>query len=300
VDAVDLTHADAEAVRALAAGSGRVVMTMPGLFGDSALDAFPALSDAPSWRAQVERSEADYRVAITSREMLRVSRRLAITRASGGLGASFALDARTMRPPYVPIGRGEDSLFVRMLLRSDENAFVGYLPLAVLHAPQRGVYTFDAIPRRKWLVEVLLDVACGAELHPPGMATPERSLALLGAHLVDLAGADPDALADYLQQLGMQSARACVHAAESILRAKSGRPEWWARDVHEQLEKYLEWLESRGAAPPDDLVGVAEGEGWQLVRRHLEAFGRLLLSWPAIFRAAAALRESEEPFFVSP
>src|SRR5262249_726331 len=76
---VGLDEVTSRMLRPLLAGRGRVVMTMPGLFGDCAVDGPESLMMLPRMaRGSMLGSERAYRLAVRTREVVRAARRATV------------------------------------------------------------------------------------------------------------------------------------------------------------------------------------------------------------------------------
>jgi len=286
-------------LRELAAGGGRIRVTLPGLLGDCAWGSptfYLWLTGASFQR--LTQSEADYQAALTRREMLRVVDRVTmLDRIDNLISAVYGLDNRTLVPPYPSVGRGGDTVFGMIFSRCFADAYFAHLPWTLLHVP--------AEARAFWPGEVLRS-AGGIDISQLVMAYVKafdfKSAGLTGAEC--LRG-----LGNYFQTAARapgpafeESARFHVeyylktHLAqlESRLTGTSAAP-GWVRDVERYLETFQESLAREDCAVPLDLrYGHDLDEARELSRQALLGFGRVLSWWPELVQAARELRAQGE------
>ncbi|MGH7829737.1 MAG: phosphopantetheine-binding protein, partial [Candidatus Binatia bacterium] len=123
------------------ATQGKVLATFNGLLGDCAWGAPFGYWGGPMGclilneksHRRLIRSEADYRSACASRDILRVVDRLTISEETLCMTVFMGFDNRDLLPPFLPVKRGEDIVFGLTLRRCFENGYFGHLPWALVH-----------------------------------------------------------------------------------------------------------------------------------------------------------------------
>jgi hypothetical protein len=118
-------------------GQGEVTVTMSGVFGNSGLPhAASMMISTGDARERILRSnDQQSRYFARRRAMVGVSR---FTLSAGGPFATTTasgFDNRTPLPPFIPFGRGEDTLFGLVLSKCRPHSYVGHVPIALLHQP---------------------------------------------------------------------------------------------------------------------------------------------------------------------
>jgi hypothetical protein len=115
----------------------RVRITLNGLIGDCGWGS-PSqylFIDDSSYKRLTTDHEV-YSKSVQSRNLLQSFTLPTITvRADSLMTSVFGADARSLLPPFVPVGRGSDVIFAQCLKKIDPSAYFAHLPWAVLHMP---------------------------------------------------------------------------------------------------------------------------------------------------------------------
>ena len=271
--------------RRLRSPRARIVASWTGFVGDVASSSpiLYLLAGGES-RERLVASEAGWRAAVASRQVLRGCIRTTIGDGAFFTPGAAALDVRALLPPFPPVTRGEGAVWAQWLRISCEGALVAYLPYVLRHRP----------PESR---TAAVDDLHARAAHGVGMGI--MTMAALGAFKPP-AGDEATrmrALGRYYQQLSSQDwtvhvrrANAELYArAEAQLRLHRGEPAWWARE--------LRWfLDTMRAAErrPDYAVPTELRELDHPRARTQDIFlrtGKLLEAWPDVMAAARTLRE---------
>jgi hypothetical protein len=291
---VDLDGATAVTLEGLASGSGRVAATIAGVYGDSGM--FSGAGFVLHWvrDGRARYGEADYRLAVSSRELLRMAPRLRIRKAPPFLSTSVGLDHRTLLPPFLPVLRDEDGVFGETLSSCFEDAHVAHLPRAVLHAAPPG-RRYDPTPVGSAAVRRLADLVVS---YTHGLSVgfavrdPAGRLAALGRAFEDLGRASAGDFLSVTRALLLFSAGARARHIDAMLQSAPGAPASWQKDARAYLEAQRTAATTEEHYLPADLrVGRSAQETLALAQRVLHLYGRLLPSWAALVEGARALRE---------
>jgi hypothetical protein len=291
-NAVQLDRAREKLIRRLISGSGRVLMTWSGLWGDHAMpwvSWFLQLRDES--RERLLRSATDYRVALCSREVLRLSPTPAICESVEFWAPVVGLDNRQLLPPFLPFGIGEDMTFCATMTQCLADASQGLVPLAVLHAPvERRALVRDSVWRSAGNV-FLWDVVCAAirsfETEVP--RDPGASLAAMGEHLIRLGALPPEDFRELIRDRLWQRLSGTAAALQDLAAQYGGKPAFWMEDVERQWRQIEKSVRDPNFPVPQDLrEGRRPGAASDLTREVVGQFGRLLMEWP---RLVAASRE---------
>ncbi|MCK6550477.1 HAD-IIIC family phosphatase [Myxococcota bacterium] len=297
------SHASAELRARIEHREGRALVTFNGLVGDCAWGApfgvwgapmGSLVLSGPSHDALVQ-SKAHYEMAKVSREIVRRVPEVTLSDASFSMCTFTGLELGEPLPPHFSVQRGQDVVFGATFWRTFEHAFVGHVPLALLHAPMQA--------RRFWPGEIFrtaesfdmakLMLACIGAFSPSASpaASPRTRLVELGRHLEAIGRASAAEFARVVHEHGTKQ----VHATLALLHAKldghRGAPEHWASD----LKRYADLLERASlradwVVPLDLLEGRTPADALRLAQRLVTQFGRVLAHWPELYDAARALR----------
>ena len=273
-------------------GLGGGGVTLGGGVGDSGLrNAWPRLLfEGPSFD-RLAYDEAGYRDRLATRRVVRIAPRATVTDSPVCIGMNLGLDHRRLLPPFMPVQRMEDGIFMTVLRRCMPWVRAGHLAHAVDHQPAsraaRETLDFGRVGREyqandclRWL---LLSAGNAQWDDDPG-----RNMRLLGRFLEDLAALQPRDFAAQLRHAGARMIGQQIGTMERRLEERGGQPAGWARDA----TRYIQALQFALTLPdpwvPVDLEGSAE-ERLHTLRSLVGRYGALLGHWEAMREAAARM-----------
>lgn len=267
---------------------GRVGITLSGILGDPGM---PDLMGFMLARGDVRRRFLQYwtdRVQLDTISVVSgVSRPIVSFKSSIMTTTATGFDHRTMLPPFVPFGRGEDTLFGTIVNKCNPELYTGFIPVALLHArrkvkiPRRLTYTLG-------LGDILAAIIGGSADAIDSTSTGR--MRRLANHLLECAYAPG---ADFARYLHTNALRRIVSQAEHCkrtLRDFNSEPDFWAHD----LRLWLNDLESK---MDDNTIGLPAGVGERVwtceeVQTIVRKLGLLLRVWPDIISATTSLKQS--------
>jgi hypothetical protein len=284
----------------------RVMVTSSGIVGDCGAQ-FPSFY---LWNhIGVERQLCDlddhrYERVAYSRQILRVVRRPTVTAGTLLMSTHFALDARQLLPPFMPVLRGQDLNFAKVLRLCFDHGFIGHVPVAMPHVPidKREVLRGSLWPRNRGRAFGVILSACLDGISSAALHSRDTGLARLracGRQLQELASASPQELSKLVaRQLLDQEAGRLRRLHERLMRHEgSTRP--WVRDMRSMLEDRVAMLLGSCSLAAYDLShGRDETAQIQLTQLLISRFGALLEHWPTLFTAAKTLRERGRGLFL--
>jgi hypothetical protein len=291
-----------ELIRRVERPDSVVRVTFNGLVGDCAWgspfgfwhEPMGYLAFAGSSLERLTRAEEFYQQALQSRQLLRVTAGPYLADASFSMLTFCGLDNRELLPPNLPTHRGQDLIFGEILWTCFTDSLFGHLPFALAHDPLP--------PRRFWPGEITRS-ASGVDLcrvlieamrllpEQDARANPAERLSMLGTHLMRLAKLPPHVLGGKLIAALRVSNQQFKHVVMDRGAALMNQAPYYANDITRYFDKQKKAEVDAHYWIPLDLCGV-DGLAAALfrLRRALEMFGALLEHWPAIVRAARALR----------
>ena len=277
--------------------NGRVVITLPGLVGDSGMGSphvLLALSGAS--RSRLVASHAAYLSALRSREMLRTVHQPTIAASSFCMTTFFGFDNRQLLPPFFPVARNSDGIFGLTVQRSIEGSHIAFLPSALLHAPQepRSFAGNEAWtePERIRMADLLLAAILVHNVAPSG--SPSARVHRLGAYLRELASLKREDFESFLRTAQQARTLAFIALLETRLRQHRDGPAFWTDDVRRAIDHLQRTSTRNDYIFPRDL-GNAGGEDdtRRLAQQLVAKFGELLEAWPALLEATARLHAKD-------
>lgn len=281
--------------QSLLSGKGRIIVTFNGIVGDSGMSSPAGLLSAVQGdtRKRLVHAEANYRSALSSREVLRVARCLSVYHGTQCMSTVLGLDNRTLLPPFLPVQRNEDGLFGLTLNLCYEQSFFGHLPMTLVHAAEgRSCYPSDymAFVSKLGLADLLLICMLTCQFMPGRSGERER-LKVLGEYFVELGSAAVPEFEEFLQLQLCQKFSTRITALEKILKTYNEDPSFWARDLKLYIATVREGLAKGTYSLPADLsTGRSAGETRELISQFVLQFGQLLCWWADIVEVSKCLR----------
>jgi hypothetical protein len=271
---------------------GRVRASWCGIVGDSA-------QYCPHWnlfatgttRELLATDEHMFRLALTSREVIRAVPQVTITDEPDLMTYCAGLDGSRLLPPFNPVGFNEDGLFGAFLRLCDPDAFIGQVPYAIVHDSQRPDRYEHVVPRSAAQVrftEVLRWLVANWAAACPATAMGER-MKDVGRYLCMLAAGDVDELRRRLQ--GVVAAAKCRLATkcESVLASGVSYPAYWQAELGQYRSAVLKSLDDDGYFVPIEYKDArSTNDAIEGVREHLRMLGRALVVWPDIWAFMAS------------
>lgn len=263
---------------------GRIVLSMLGFAGEDGMTSRGHLIHSDSGDLFGE-DEHDYVLRRLSRGAWTAVSMPTVARTGRVVAGSTGLDASSVLPPFMPVGRNQLSVFGHMLNVLDPNALRVALPGMVQHGSRRSaerteIELFDvASPRWHEHVRAVVE---RVEVEHPREVTLRR-LACGFREAAELTAGD-------WRRRFVEPVHELLSGAASHLRAVAARERrrpTRARDLA-TIAGVLEATVRSGAACvdlPDDVDGL---------RRRQAAFGHLLSVWNEVWTAARAASPSEQ------
>ena len=274
---------------------GRVVLTLPGLVGDSGMGSpHVLLTLSAGSRSRLLASQAAYLSALRSREMLRTVHQPTIAASSFCMTTFFGFDNRRLLPPFFPVARNSDGIFGLTVQRSIEGSHVAFLPSALLHAPpEPRRFAGDEAwtePKRVRMADVLIAATLVHDV-APAAGGPSARLHRLGQYLRELASLKSEDFEAFLRSAQQLRTMAFTALLETRLREHSDGPAFWADDVRQAIAFLRGTATRNDYIVPRDLGNAGDEEDTRRLTQQLVAkFGQLLETWPALVEAASRLR----------
>ncbi|HLJ27933.1 MAG TPA: hypothetical protein VKY85_14580 [Candidatus Angelobacter sp.] len=210
-------------------------------------------------------------------------------KASIMMTAATGLDNGLLLPPFLPSGRGEDSLYGPATRKCFHDLYTGFVPVAVLHARQSSSVCEPvwAPPRLSDLLMSIMEACPDLD----GGTIPDR-LTRVGTHLVEGGAA---CLADfkvYLKEIAVRRIAAMTTACEYFLREFHSEPEFWALEIRQVMARLEQQLAGADLGLPADLPGGECNLQYSALQQFIRNFGELLRAWPDIVAGTKLLQNS--------
>jgi hypothetical protein len=274
-------------------GRGRVLWSTNGVVGHSGAHIPSRVFEAlPQGERRIRRSERWFAAAVESQAVTAQVRRTTLSNGAYCSTMFLGLENTVTLPPFMPVLRGEDVLFGRVLRRCRKEAYSADLPFVLPHDPP----SRRPIPLQELLVHggvefcyLLGDLLDRVELGVD--VTPTKRMRWLGRHLVELGTIAEAEFSEVCRLAFLRRVTAHMQRAEQGL-VSSGRhgPRFWIEAVHDHLDVLQATLsEEHSWVPFDLLAGRSPQAAVGLMRGLVRRFGELLILWPTIWEAARRL-----------
>lgn len=279
-------------------GSGRILATSAGIVGDSGMrrTCFYLFYGKPSFTRLTE-SEQKYRAAMASQQVLRAVTRSTVSGGGHCSAGNLGLDNRRLLPPFMPLQKGEDTIFGKLLFGCFADAFVGFLPWALAHLSPGEARPDDRNERiygdaHDFLSAIITSFHDSNGLLPQACCA-ESQLTRLGKYLVDLAAASASDFRETVRTIAWRSAASRLDRLEKHLKTQTPHVDYWENDLACLLNRYRKSLIEENYDAPSDLLTVDnDDKARRLFKELVSQFGYLLQYWPQMVAATVELRQS--------
>ena len=279
------------------AESGRVVLTLSGLAGDCGWGT-PSqyLFLSKESLEELTSSNEVYLESITSRDLVQLATTVTLSQRTDYLMATaFAADNRTMLPPFIPVGRGEDSVFGRVVQNTQQDVWFGHLPHAIFHGPvgrrrfARGeIIRSAATTDLSSLMCAMVEQATVKQFPTPGRDVP-GSLRELGRSLSAFGGMSIKAFQECIRECRTRLSQSRLAFLEARLGSAGGLAPSYVADLTTYIGRLREGDKREEAGiPMEILYGREIDDALYWTRKVIATYGELLSVWPDIVDLAQA------------
>lgn|GEM_PF-2578896 len=279
------------------AESGRVVLTLSGLAGDCGWG-------TPSQYLFISKESLEglaisnevYLESITSRDLVQLTTTLTLSQRTDYLMATaFAADNRTMLPPFIPVGRGEDSVFGRVVQNTQHDVWFGHLPHAIFHGPvgrrrfARGeIIRSAATTDLSSLMCAMVEQATVKQFPTRGRDVP-GSLRELGRSLSAFGAMSIRAFQECIRECRTRLSQHRLAFLEARLGSAGGLAPSYVADLTTYIGRLREGDKREEAGiPMEILYGREIDDALYWTRKVIAMYGELLSVWPDIVDVAQA------------
>jgi hypothetical protein len=278
--------------------TGKVRLTVSGAVGDSGLFSSVSLLTGRLSRPSRDRmtsSEDLYRVAMCSREVVRVPPRTAITHGQGCVAMTIGLDNQDLLPPFLPVYRNQDGVFGAFLSLCMPAAFTGHPPLAILHNSEQGRRYQRVVtePQTVRVSELIIILAGKCEL----IGEPASRLRRLGCFLRDLGTLSLIEYDDFVTRAIYEARCRTIRNLQAYL-SHAEAPPYLRQDLKTVIANTVSTLTEPHCSIPAELRAATDEIGLKLTQRLIVQVGELLIWWPDVISAARYLKEHDRSLSV--
>lgn len=294
---VNVSRVDSSFAEELISSRSKLSLTVFGSGGRSGIGDPTRLLGVESCANFSDESEIDFDDIMRDQLSLRCPRALTVSKTANMHGAVFGLDNRTLLPPFISFGPGEDALFGATLGLCCPGAFSCSIPLAIQHdpPPYRTNHNVQLHTRLGHLgfTELMYFLITGITM--PSALTARERFKQLGVYLRDLSTTKYTELKAIFMQI---SRRQTYFRREQLsLMYSSGRKTLprWRIETARALSHMDSLLAASTSWMPADFLNLREPvKIEEATRAAVHSLALELTSWPDVWDAAVALRERRE------
>lgn len=288
---IDGADIGAQLLRSKISGNGKILVTMPGIVGDSGMAySWPFLTARGETHCRLNASESSFRSALASKEVLKVSDRPTFDVSGLCMTTIIGLDNRDLLPPFMPVYRNEDGIFGAILAKCFDEEYSVHLPWAALHDAETGR---DYWPTSAFFPPHICDVlpTCIDAHAKPVSRSRVRRLESLGQYLSDLGALPFPEFEQLMRVFALQQLSRLIVKLENALQEHLDAPGYWTEGVKQTIEVFQKAISNPASAEGSD--GIKKQDDHQrLSQRLVRQYGELLCAWPALVDCAKDLRKS--------
>jgi hypothetical protein len=282
-----------KALSDLIEGKGRVKITLSGVYGDSGIP--NPLGFMFARGATRERFLAQWnplRGSEAPRNVIRGVSRPAIAPVAEVITTTATgLDNTMGLLPFLPSsGKGEDTLFGLMAQKCFPDIYTGYVPLVLLHDPERN-RKYKPLPTRFGVVDAIIIFLNG---YPSSVRlSGKEPLISLGRYFVECGRAAPDDFKAYLLTAARRRAATYIERCMWYLHEFNSEPVYWADVMRHWIGQLDLQMRSSDVGVLADVPKEKDNpDRYATAQSFISAFGELLQTWPDLVDATLCLRNS--------
>ncbi len=280
----------AHLLKSLLAKKGAIMASFNGLIGDCGMNSrIPAMSLIK----RKMHTAAQLQCAATCREMVRSAAKPTIWHGPGWMNFASGLDNRKLLPPFMPVERSEDTVFIGLLQLVYRDGYFAHLPHALLHdsEPRTG-YSNQGLHRPK-LYDVILACLHGSLVATVPLSNSSDAMRSLGRQLIEVGSLDCSAFQEWITVVLLRNASRTLRECDKLLQ-ETHLPLEVAGLLRHDYQQSLDNILDTDFAVPVEFASFGRDQARQLTQSILLQFGRLLVLWPDIVTAARSLKNSGE------
>ncbi|MEX2601472.1 MAG: hypothetical protein WD355_07485 [Balneolaceae bacterium] len=292
----DIDNMNVAFLNGLKTDKASIRMSLPGPAGDTCLfsDLYKLFLEGESLDRLLYPQEG-YTDRLSTRQVIRGVSRPVISDVTRCIGMNFAVDNRSLLPPFMPVQARCDGIFGDLMAVCFPHAYSGNIPWVIPHqTPEPRARTVDDVfsllqkIRVNDLVAVLI-LSRHDRLDGKDEAANLQSLGQMFTRLGAMTGKQ---FSDELRQIYQSVTRQRVNVAARHLFRNMDAPSYWKEHLHRYIQVLENSAESFDYLQPDDIdkPSTDRREDFQEI---LRLFGELLLSWPAVYDTMGAIADEE-------
>ena len=280
---VTLEQACAHQTESIILNDGNIPCVQLGSVGDSAMHTADWIGMlGPAMQEQLQRSEAVFRTATTSREAVNIQPGFAVTHTRTCMSFALGLDNSSPLPPFMPHYRNEDGVFGYLLGSCWRSAYSGYVPFGLLHDADRPrTYQSGTVLRAADFVILAIE-----ELELQMVSDVASNYTLVGSYFCSLGKGTTQDMTSFLQRWALKAYAIRLSFIASALLRYPRESAWRSSLVATRRNIYARLSSSFYHIPSECLVSTNHDVCVEAFQHFVHSFGRGLYAWETIKDAA--------------
>ena len=239
--------------------------------------------------------ELQYREDLKLRDIVRHFPSTTICRTGFPMTTAVGLDHRQLLPPFLPVCRNQDGLFVATVKRIHPQGYFAHLPFALTHKPSDMRKNDPTWTSTRIAEQIIEYIATWTE--PPAQQGADMRCRSLGEYLVGISYMREPDFEEMTRVLLLKRATRFVKDCETLLARYDGTPKFWARDLCERIAEIRQATIRADFAVPSDLAALFSSEHiHEATQELIRKFGELLYWWPEVVKTTRALADGNVRF----
>jgi hypothetical protein len=238
-----------------------------------------------------ENSESQYLEDLNLRDLVRHFPSVTICRSGFPMTTAVGLDHRVLLPPFLPVCRNQDGLFITVLKRIHPQGYFAHLPFALAHESS-GLKINDPTWTSSTRIADQIKEFVAAWPEPPGRQSADSRCRSLGTYLIGISRMTQSDFEEMTRIVLMRRTTRLIRDCEAAIARHDSQPEFWVRDLSDRIVEMKQSTVRADFTVPSDLsalfpLGRTHAKTQQLIRK----FGKLLYWWPEIVKVTRNLAE---------
>jgi len=273
---------------------GKIICSAMGVKGDSGmLSTRYYLYLKGESRERLIKNSTSYETFSLTREIKRGVTKTCIIEGSFAMGGAIGLDNRELLPPFFPVLRHEDGVFMNTLKTIQPYGYIAHIPWVIKHDPPQIRNTTKSDALRAGITFRVSDIVinCIKTFQCPiYMSSPSLRIRYLGEYLKSLAQLNQSDFLEFIYLIQADDMAHSIHYLDDSLNEYRNAPEYWITDVCMHINAMTKSIQKKNIAVPSDLPDHLDDDNKLiLLKKLLFSYGELLEWWVDILKTSNEL-----------
>jgi hypothetical protein len=270
---------------------GQIILTFAGVAGDPGMRSSAPIAMLRQYESRLAAdNELQYREDLKLRDIVRHFPSTTICRTGFPMTTAVGLDHRVLLPPFMPVCRNQDGLFVATVKRVHPQGHFAHLPFALTHKPSEMRKNDSAWTSTRIAEHIVEYIATWSE--PPAQQDADMRCRSLGEFLIGISSMREPDFEEMTRVLLLRRATRFIKECETLLARYHRTPKFWARDLCDRIAEIRKAMISEDFTVPCDLAALFSSEHiHEATQELIKKFGELLYWWPEVVKTTRTLAD---------